>query len=122
MSIYEAFQFKNSSSIPSKMTKERSVILTRIRRELHEDYVGVWQIARILREAGYNQREALTNGIVDAVATLLVEGDADIGQFQGGAFRSWQGAADAKLKRLRDELIILGTDPDIGEIAWLVAR
>jgi hypothetical protein len=93
-------------------------IASQVRREAAEDYVGLWQISRLLRSAVVSSDSTLT----DLLHQLLTDGSMDIGQFEGKTFHPWAGTTDSKIARVSSELTKLGRDPDIGEIAWLVLR
>jgi hypothetical protein len=89
------------------------------RRECAEDYVGLWQIAHALKEFS---RDSRTEQIVAVVAALLEDPEIAIGQFDDGRFVEWAGSREARIERVRRELLELGGAPDIGDVAWLVQR
>lgn len=94
-------------------------IVDGFRRESAEDYVGLWQISRAVKElSGPSQAEK----IVVVVAALLEDGDIAVGQFKEGQFVEWIGSREEHLGRIHRELLQLGADPDIGDVAWLVKR
>jgi len=96
-------------------------MVSELRQECSEDYVGVWQITRMLRDEGHTPVE-MPDRVVEVVAALLSDGRVDIGQFEDEAFTAWQGDVGAKVSRLKAELQALGREPDIGEVAWLAER
>lgn len=93
-------------------------IASQVRREAAEDYVGLWQISRLLRDGAVPGHATLT----DVLRQLLADDSMDIGQFEGKTFHPWAGTTDSKVQRVSSELAKLGRDPDIGEIGWVVVR
>lgn len=91
-----------------------------VRREAEEDYVGIWQIARTLMEAGLED-DLLVEMIVEVVGRVSELG-VEIGEFRSREFEFWSGDRAIKLERLRHELRMLNRAPDIGEVAWLAIR
>lgn len=89
------------------------------RRECAEDYVGLWQISRALKD---HDGASGTEQILAIVAALLADRDIVAGQFEDGRFIEWSGRREENVARIRNELVRLGTDPDIGDVAWLVER
>ncbi len=93
---------------------------TALRADCAEDYVGIWEVARHLRDAGWGG--SLTDDVLSVVGKLLEDPSIMIGQFRDNIFEAWPGTVEAQLGRVTTELKELGRDPDIGEIAWLVQR
>ncbi|MBL7500538.1 hypothetical protein I6A84_29780 [Frankia sp. CNm7] len=90
-----------------------------IRRELEDDYVGIWKvpwhIRRALPNAGDDQVQKIAASILgDLVAADVALGDLDE---ETGTFLPWlaTGAAEKVMAAWRD----LGRDPNIGDVAWL---
>ena len=96
-------------------------IVSALRKECSEDYVGLWQISRVLTDANVPAIE-LSTLTLDVVSELLSDSRVDIGQFHEGVFVQWQGETEHKVSRLKTELQALGRPPDIGEIAWLAEQ
>jgi class 3 adenylate cyclase len=94
-------------------------IVNGFRRECADDYVGLWQISRALKDF---TGESHTEDIVSVVAALLEHHAITVGQFEGGRFVEWAGSREERMDRIRRELLQLGTEPDIGDVAWLVER
>lgn len=89
-----------------------------IRLEAQEDYVGLWQIHRLLEERGASSPRR----IAQVVDILLRGGSVDVGDFSAGQFSRWDEPVDAAVDRVEREVQKLDRPPDIGEVAWLVAR
>ena len=100
------------------MSKIESIVAD-FRREAEDDFVGLWQIARRVRET-CGENADFTSLIIRVVSELLQCPGYDVGQFEGEAFVDWAGSVETKLERLHAELTRLGHEPDIGEIAWIV--
>lgn len=98
----------------------RETVVAQVRDECDEDYVGMWEIHRLLAEAETSAPDQA--GILEVVDRLLAEGEVTIGQFSDGAFHEWPGDRAARVQRLQRELSELGRAPDIGDIAWLAKR
>jgi hypothetical protein len=96
-------------------------VIARVREECNEDYVGLWEIYRILEA----KRGSAPDGpavVTTIVRALLNDEGVAIGQFEDEVFAEWPGDRETKLKRLRSELENLGRAPNIGEVAWLAKR
>lgn len=91
-----------------------------LRADCAEDYVGIWEVSRHLRESGW--KGSLMDDVVSVVGKLLEDPSIMIGQFHDNVFEAWPGSIEAQLGRVAAELQDLGRDPDIGEIAWLAQR
>jgi hypothetical protein len=91
-------------------------IVTHVRKEASDDYVGVWVVHRLLVEIGNSSTELITQ-VVDRV---LDDDRIEIGDFCDGVFHAWAGDKKAKLRRVRQDLVTLGHAPDIGDVAWLI--
>lgn len=92
-------------------------VVKELTAESREDYVGLWQLARNVpcTFTGIDR----TNIVITIASEMLSVGSMMLGQFQEDQFVPWTGPKHAQLERLRSELIALGRDPDIGEVAWL---
>ena len=96
-------------------------VVADLRAECSDDYVGLWEVVRLLRDGGMGSAESAER-IVAVVAALLDDPEITIGQFADGTFREWPGNAQDRVARLERELVALGRTPDIGDVAWLVRR
>jgi hypothetical protein len=90
------------------------------RCECEEDYVGLRQISREVGPGATLAEHA--ERIIDVVRAMMDDGGIMIGQFEDGAFIEWPTPPAEIVDRLRDELTMLGREPDIGDVAWLAAR
>lgn len=88
-----------------------------VRLEAQQDYVGLWELHRLLEEHGGSS----PTRIAQVVDVLLRDGSVDLGQFAEGRFYRWSEPIEMILARLESEMQVLNRPPDIGEIAWLVA-
>ena len=86
-----------------------------------EDYVGLWEVARLVREAVRRPGEdAVRQAAIERLRPLLEGGYMEAGDLTpDGGFAAWssqgKGAVDQIDKRWRR----LGRDPSISEICWL---
>ena len=98
-------------------------------QEAETDFVGLWEIVHAVREAAPGAEESTHRDAVLALIALLLQRGLTIGQFRAVSaamapdylFEPWTEPRDAALERIRAEWSALGRDPDIGEIAWVVA-
>lgn len=95
------------------------VVADKIRRELEEDYVGIWKVAWHLRRDLPNATDEVVRDLAEAVLGGLIGLGAVLGDLDGvtGAFIPWppSGSLDSAMAAWH----VLGRDPNIGEIAWL---
>ena len=70
------------------MTLQQLLLVARmVRTELASDYVGVWEIHRLLQQHG----GASANRIAQIVEELLVDSTVSAGQFSDQRFIPWEG-------------------------------
>lgn len=90
-----------------------------VRRELDDDYVGLWVLPWHIRRIDPNAPDERVQEIARAALEALVEQDAALGDLDEatGVFNPWPpgGAVDAAMSAWR----ALHRDPNIGEVAWL---
>lgn len=96
--------------------------LKQLRIEAQADYVGLWQVARVLSAENRGLEQVTPSIITEAVDSLIRDGALTIGQFENDTFVEWDGTLTEKLHRLHSELVELGHVPDIGDVAWITAR
>ena len=96
-------------------------VVHELRQECEEDYVGLWEVARLLQEfrLGVGSRGQT---IAAVAAALLADPEITIGQFEDKVFQEWPGDTADRVERLKRELSNLGRAPDIGEVAWIAKR
>lgn len=103
-----------------EMTVAASVALL-MRRELDEDYVGLWKLPWHIRRALPASSDVQVQRIATSVLESLTGADVVLGDLdeESGAFLPWPplGATGRAMEAWRD----LGRDPNIGEVAWLAA-
>ncbi len=94
-----------------------------LKRELEEDYVGVWKISWHLRRL---LPQASDDEIRNASALVLVrltDAGAVVGELSAeGDFVSRCGDASDVIAELMVSWRRLGRDPNIGELGWLVKQ
>ena len=105
-------------TMSDEMTVAASVALL-IRRELDEDYVGLWKLPWHIRRALPDASDTQVQHIASSVLESLTRADVVLGDLdeRSGVFLPWPttGAAEKAITAWRT----LGRDPNIGEGAWL---
>lgn len=100
------------------MTSAAAVSLL-VRRELEDDYVGLWVLPWHIRRLDPGAHDERVQQIARAALDALVAQDAALGDLDEatGIFDPWPraGAVDKAMSRWR----ALHRDPNIGEVAWL---
>ena len=97
---------------------ELSDVIAEVAAEVEEDFVGLWVVARLVREDRPDADSVELRGVTADVCGALLAQGASLGQFRpDGEFETWDPAS--AVDRLLVEWNDLGRDPDIGEITWL---
>jgi len=98
--------------------------LADIRQELltegRGDYVGLWEIAWILRRSqpSYTADE-IREAALEVLGFLLCGGLMEPGILQeNGGFLAWKCTPEKALARIDKEWRALGQDPNIGQVCW----
>jgi hypothetical protein len=98
--------------------------LADIRQELlaegQDDYVGLWEVAWILRRSkpSYTGDE-IREVALEVLGPLLSEGLMEPGSLQEkGGFLAWTCTPEEALARIDEKWRALGQDPNIGEVCW----
>jgi len=98
--------------------------LSDIRQELlvegQDDYVGLWEVAWILRrsEPSYTDDE-IREVALESLRPLLCEGLMEPGALQdNGGFQAWMCTPEEALAKIDKEWRGLGKDPNIGQVCW----
>ncbi len=91
--------------------------------ELLDDWVGLWEIARMLQgvspPASWEQRRS---DAVRLIESLLTKGYIRAGDLTaGGVFVPWDMPAKAIAQKIDAQWRALGRDPDIGELCWFAS-
>jgi len=85
-----------------------------------DDWVGLWTVAREVREGGGRASEVVRQQVVDLIRQLNEAGYVRVGHpTSEGTFRAWKLSPAEAAERIGEEWSALGRDPDIGEICWL---
>ncbi len=98
--------------------------LSKIQREILveglDDYVGLWEVAWILRRNGqHSSPQEIRERSLEALGPLLHAGYIKPGKLEAdGGFLEWQLGPVESLKRIDSEWIELGHDPNICQICW----
>ncbi len=85
-----------------------------------DDYVGLWEVAWILRrrKPSYTDDE-IHEAALEILGPLLRKGLMKPGALQEkGGFRAWKLTAEESLARIDQEWRELGQDPNIGQVCW----
>jgi hypothetical protein len=96
-------------------------IATEVRRELVEDFVGLWVVTRRARELCENDKPIISV-VMESVERLLADHSVSVGDFDRGIFSEWEGSHEDFVRRIRAELESLGRDPNIGEVCWFTLK
>ena len=90
-----------------------------VRREVDEDYVGLWVIPWHVRRSVVRASDDRVREISVAALTALLQDGVLIGDLDGntGQFTPW--STDRPVAKVVADWRELGRDPNIGEIAWL---
>ena len=98
--------------------------LADVRQELllegQDDYVGLWEIAWILRRSkpSYGADE-IREVALEILKPLLGEGLMEPGLLrENGGFHAWTCTPEEALVRIDEEWRALGQDPNIGQVCW----
>ncbi len=91
-----------------------------ILEELTDDYLGVWEVARLARDELGTEDEALVReGAMSVIETMLMHGLIRPGLAKSdGRFEGWELDPGRAVLRIREEWERLGRTPTLGEIAW----
>jgi hypothetical protein len=93
----------------------------RVLSELREDHVGLWLIARKVRESlGHASAAEVQTETLHLVRRLLDARNAAAGfpTVDGVGFRPWKLTPAAAVKRIKQSWDQLGHEPNIGEVVW----
>jgi hypothetical protein len=96
-------------------------VVADIARESEDDHVGLWVVVKQLIAAGVGENE-IVEQTISVIKTVVELYNVGIGQFIGSNFIFWNESLESSLNRIRIEWYELGRQPDIGDIAWIVAR
>lgn len=90
-----------------------------IMRELAEDGVELWVVARSIRDALPNASDDRVRDIASGVLDALLAQGAEIGDLDetSGVFSPW--VRDDRVEHAMRAWQDLGRDPTIGEIGWI---
>lgn len=92
------------------------------RRELEDDYVGLWELVRRLRRRLPDlDDQGVRNHVLVMIDRGLRRGEAEAGNgaIPGGLENVWSEPIDEIVERIRREWSLLARDPIPGEIVWL---
>jgi len=86
-----------------------------------EDYVGMWEVARAVREQfGNETAETVRLGAVSVILPLFERRAVEAGTLtKDGGFAPWREQGRSAVMRIAKEWQDLGRDPDISELCWL---
>jgi hypothetical protein len=93
----------------------------RVLSELREDHVGLWLIARKVRQSlGHPSAVEVQAETLQLVRRLLDARNAAAGfpTADGVGFRPWKLTPAAAVKRIKQSWDQLGREPNIGEVVW----
>jgi hypothetical protein len=85
------------------------------------DHVGLWQVVGAVRDdLGVNGPDAVRESALGLIRLMLIEGGMQAGfpAPDGRGFQPWPVSADQAIRRIEQEWIALGRDPNIGEVVW----
>src|SRR5258706_3895123 len=84
-----------------------------------DDYVGLWQVVRSLRERfGDLPTDRIRELALERLQPLLDQGLIESGMPGSGEFLSWGSDAATTLARIDAEWRALGKDPNMPDICW----
>jgi hypothetical protein len=91
-----------------------------ILEELIEDYLGLWEVARLVREELETEDEAsVRESAMRVIETMLMHGLIRPGLARSdGGFEAWELDTGSAALRIGEEWERLGRMPALGEIAW----
>ncbi|NHA16183.1 hypothetical protein [Thioalkalivibrio sp. XN279] len=98
--------------------------LADIRQELlaegQDDYVGLWEVAWILRRSKSSHTgDEIREVALEVLGPLLCEGLMEPGTLQeNGGFLAWTCTPERALARIDEEWRALGQEPNIGQVCW----
>jgi len=97
-----------------------AVVAELVRKELDEDFVGLWKIPWHVRHRSEISDDEAVQSISRMVLANLTASGARLGALSAetGTFEVWEQQQGA-IARVMREWKLLGRDPNIGEIAWL---
>jgi hypothetical protein len=88
--------------------------------EMKDDYVGLWEIARLVRsELELEDPEAIRDDTLHIIEQMLMQGWIRPGiATDAGDFEAWDTAPGKTLLAIRAGWDKLGRIPTVGDIAW----
>jgi hypothetical protein len=88
-------------------------------QELHEDYVGLWEIVgRVSQDAELAQSE-VRKSVLSIVADLLRRENVVAGKFKSRRFVEWNEVPEQVIKRIDQAWDSLGRSPNIADdVCW----
>jgi len=96
-------------------------VLREIIAECHEDYVGLWLIARKVKDAGRADEPSTMSVVLTLVTALLAHEGITAGQFKDFQFEVWKETPNVIVERIKREWVELGRTPSLGDIVWFAA-
>jgi hypothetical protein len=99
-------------------------VLESLIEECHEDHVGLWRIANAVRFDLGSRNPIETRTItLRLIRSLLHERGMLVGHpaRDGRHFVAWELSPDQAVVRIEQELIALGREPSIGDVAWFTS-
>lgn len=93
-------------------------VVSELRRECREDYVGLWQV--LARLSGARVRPTREDVVAIAMA-LLDDPSIVVGEFDDEGFAAWAGTRAQVRERLAEAIGRAAWPPDIGDVAWFTA-
>src|ERR1051326_3016677 len=103
----------------------RQDVLDELVAECHVDHVGLWEVINAAYfDLGANGPEEKRDVTLALVRELLCKHGMQVGfPAPGGRdFEPWKLTPEQALRRIEDEWIALGREPNIGEVAWFTSE
>jgi hypothetical protein len=104
----------------TERVKDRAELEREILEEMKDDYLGLWEIARLVRtELGFEDESAASETTLQIIKDMLMQGLIRPGvATDDGGFEPWSTSPGRSAMMIYDGWERLGRPPTVGDIAW----
>ena len=100
-------------------------VLDSLEAECHQDHVGLWELIHAAQlDLGASDPTTTREVALQLARGLICERGMQVGfpADDGRHFKPWKLTPEQALRRIEDEWIALGREPNIGEVAWFTSE
>jgi hypothetical protein len=101
--------------------KDRAALEREILEEMKDDYLGLWEIARLVStELGFEDNEtAVYETTLQILESMIMEDLIRPGvPTDDGEFKPWTTGPGRSMRTISEEWAQLGRMPTVGDVAW----